>query len=330
LVKNSLSVPETDAAAKPDENVALADLAVDIKASFVAARAGAKAEADGRAAWRDNTMKLAKALLVGRELHQNDNNAFGAWLDAGGMGEDLISHIDRAALINMAEHAEIAERVLAITTRRSWQHIWREEIAQEVKAKGVIHMNKTRNRGGRPHVRKAPAQSADPIDEVVREVIAAFSGAKAEWRPVSKMWSTIKRAESSVRDALKRLGDAAKPRKNADGSIEFRINGERNELLARANPAKPAPAEPVVASLRSLLDAANVKIIELEAQGRERNARITQLEEQVRERNAEIAELKARLGETAPHSSVAAEAHQIEQLEKEEAGQTAPQKQSVH
>jgi hypothetical protein len=282
-----LSAPEKDAAAKPDENVALADLAVDIKASLAAARAGAKAEEDGRAAWRDNTMKLAKRLLSGRELHQNDNNAVGAGLNAGGLGEDLISHIDRAALINMAEHAEISERVLAKTTRRSWQHIWREEIVPGVKAKGVIHVNKTRNWGARPHVRKTPTQSADPIDDVVREVIAAFSGAKAEWRTVSKMASTITRAESSVRDALKRLGDAAKPRKNADRNIEYRINGERNEPLVRASPTEPAPAEPGVAFWRNLLDAANVKIIELEEQDREKDARITQLEEQVRERDVE-------------------------------------------
>jgi hypothetical protein len=83
-------------------------------------------------------------------------------------------------------------------------------------------------------VRKAPTQSADPINDVVREVIAAFSGAKAEWRTVSKMASTVARG-TSVRDALKRLGDAVKPRKNADGNIEYRISGG-------AMNCSPAPA----------------------------------------------------------------------------------------
>jgi hypothetical protein len=157
LVKNSLSVPETDAAARPDENVALADLAVDIKASFAAARAGAKAEEYGRAAWRDNSMKLGKGLLLGRERHQNDNNAFNVWLNDNGLGEDLISKDDRAALIRMAEHLEIAERVLATTQRRSWQLIWREEIAPEVEVSGGFRSvtktpeNPSANpRGGRP------------------------------------------------------------------------------------------------------------------------------------------------------------------------------------
>jgi hypothetical protein len=90
-----------------------------------------------------------------------------------------------------------------------------------------------------------------------------------------------------------------------------------------------------VAYWRGLLDAANVKIIELEEQDRVKDARITQLEQQVRERDAEIAELKARLGETGPSSSVAAKADQYvaeqkERLEKEEAGQAAPPKQTVH
>jgi hypothetical protein len=62
-----------------------ADLVADIKAFFTAARSGAKEEEGGPAAWRDNTMKLAKALLVDHELHQNDNNAFGAWLSAHGL-----------------------------------------------------------------------------------------------------------------------------------------------------------------------------------------------------------------------------------------------------
>jgi hypothetical protein len=338
------SRPETGAARQTTHVAGVerepADLVADIKAFFVAARSGAKAEEDGRAIWRDNTMKLAKALLAGRELHQNDNNAFGSWLDATGLGEDLISHIDRAALISMAEHAEIAERVLAITTRRSWQHIWREEIAPEVEAKGVIHVNKTPsnpkpNRGGRP--RKAPAHSADPIDDVVREAVVNFTGPNAEWRTVRKMASIIGRADVAVKHALTRLGDAVGTRRGANGvDIECRINGERNELLALAGLAKPAPVvEPTVAYWRDLLDAANVKIMELEEQDREKDARITQLEEQVRERDVEIAELKARLGEIGPSSSVAAKAdqyvaEQMERLEKEEAGQAAPSVENIH
>ena len=83
-------------------------------------------------------MKLGRGLLLGREWHQNDNNAFNVWLNDNELAEDLISKDDRAALIGMAEHPEIAERVLATTQRRSWQLIWREEIAPEVEVWGVF------------------------------------------------------------------------------------------------------------------------------------------------------------------------------------------------
>src|SRR6516165_3778164 len=105
-----------------------ADLVANINAFLAAAREGAQAEEDGvkaeeaaikaqevgAAAWRENTKKLAQALLTGRQLHQNDNNAFGAWLKANGL-DKLISKNERAGLICIAENLEIAERVLATT-----------------------------------------------------------------------------------------------------------------------------------------------------------------------------------------------------------------------
>jgi predicted transcriptional regulator len=286
--------------------VALADLVADIKASFVAARSGAKAEEDGRATWRDNTLKLAKALLAGRELHQNDNNAFGAWLDASGLGEDFISDKDRWALIKMAEHPQIAERILATTSRRSWRHIWAEEIAHEVEAEGVSHVGNTpSNRGGRPrcpHLRKTPVPSADPIDDVVSEAIAKFADPKAEWRTVPRMAQILMRAESAVREALKRLNDDGllEQRKTADGiGIEYRINGEPKDDLRRE------------------LAEAHARIAELIEENAELKLRIARLEEQLGEGGAE------------PNAPVTI-AEQLEQLEKEEAEQVAPPKPTHH
>ena len=103
--------------AGPEE---LAAVAADIRAALAAARADF-------ASWRDNTMKLARALLRGREMHKDDA-AFGAWLKAEDFG---VNDDDRAALISMAKHSEIAERVLADTARQSWRNIWRKEIAPE-------------------------------------------------------------------------------------------------------------------------------------------------------------------------------------------------------
>jgi hypothetical protein len=255
------------ATADPD----LAGLAVDIKTFFVAARSGAKAEEDGRAAWRDNTLKLAKALLTGRELHQNDNNAFGLWLDANGLGEDFINKNARAALIRIAEYPAIAERVLETTESRSWELIGNEVKRGAPSARNTPSEAKA-NRGDNP--RKAPGQSADPIDDVARELIAKCSGVKSEWRSLAGMASIVSRPEPSVREALQRLG--AKTRKDAAGSPrEYRIDGERAELLARAGLVESAHDE---SHWRDLVAARDAEIIDLKEQVAAANATIAHLE----------------------------------------------------
>jgi hypothetical protein len=95
---------------------------------------GLKQESVGVAAWRASTLSLGRELLRGRQLHQNDNAAFGAWLKASGLGDDFLDGHNRAALIGMAEHPEIATTVLEATIKRSWRRIWEEEIVPKVEA----------------------------------------------------------------------------------------------------------------------------------------------------------------------------------------------------
>jgi predicted transcriptional regulator len=206
------SVPKIDAAAKPDETVTLADLAADIRAFLAAARAGVKAEEGGRAVWTDNTKKLGKALLSGRELHQNDNNAFNVWLNENELS-DLVNKDERAALIRMAEYPEIAEQVLATTTSRSWQLIG-IEIAGVLNAQNTPSKPKP-NRGGRPRNpdatrvrKKTPAPSADPIDDVARELATKCADDKP--CTIAQLAQKIQLASSAVEQALPRLGDAVK------------------------------------------------------------------------------------------------------------------------
>jgi hypothetical protein len=146
---------------------------------------GLKQESDGAAAWRASTLSLARELLKGRQLHQNDNVAFGAWLKASGL-DDFLGHMDRAALIGMAEHPDIAATVLEKTARRSWREIWRLEIAPEVeRAGGFISPAKTpsgKQKPGRPRQPKAdkPAPAEAPASPPAGEIRACGASRRSQ------------------------------------------------------------------------------------------------------------------------------------------------------
>jgi hypothetical protein len=166
----------TDAATLAEAEAELSDIADNIRRFHKAAMDGLKQESDGVAAFRSSTMPLARELIRGRQRHQNDNNAFGAWLKANGLGDDFISKDDRAALIGMAEHPEIAEAVLNVTGKRSWRTIWLDEIVPKVEAEGGFRSpaktSDGKQRPGRPrgpslpsskrsaHARPAPSEPA--------------------------------------------------------------------------------------------------------------------------------------------------------------------------
>jgi Protein of unknown function (DUF3102) len=78
--------------------------------------------------------------------------------------------------------------------------------------------------------------AVDPIDDVAYEIIAKCDDSK--WRPSIKIASAVKRAETSVREALKSLGDCVAQRKNENGEIEYRIERGGEALLRRTVAAK--------------------------------------------------------------------------------------------
>lgn len=147
--------------------VELGHLPNEIRAEKKAALDGLTKSDEGLVEWREHTLRLGECFLIGRQKHQNDNNAFGEWLNANGLGDDFIDKNDRAALIGMATHRHIAKRVLETTKRRSWQLIWREEIAPEVEISG-----------GFPNARKTPPpgrprKSSEETRQAVRPLIEA-------------------------------------------------------------------------------------------------------------------------------------------------------------
>jgi hypothetical protein len=82
--------------------------------------------------WREATVEWAKATLaLAKELFRarqefRSNVEFGLWLVENDL--DYFNKDDRAALINMGQHAEITRRVLEETDRRSLRLIWQDEI----------------------------------------------------------------------------------------------------------------------------------------------------------------------------------------------------------
>jgi hypothetical protein len=210
---------------RSSDDAGLEGIADAIRRFHRAAKDGLKQESDGAAAWRESTMALARELLRGRQLHQNDNNAFGAWLKAGGLGDDFLGKDDRAALIAMAEHPEIAASVLEATAKRSWRTIWLDEIAPKVEAAGGFRNPAITPSGkreqGRPRQVPAPTPvridakpAAVAADRVEVEVVGYRDNPLGDWESdepadiASKMVKADRMKAELVMRALMDIFDA--------------------------------------------------------------------------------------------------------------------------
>lgn len=80
------------------------------------------------------------------------------------------------------------------------------------------------------------ASAIDPIEAVACDIISKCSDGN-RWS-AAKIASTLKIAESTVREALKSLEDAVEQRKNGSGVIEYRIAGNVEADLRRSLAAK--------------------------------------------------------------------------------------------
>jgi hypothetical protein len=269
------------------------DLFAEAKAFCAAARAGVKMEEDGRAAFRDNTMSLARTLLVIRERCQKNNKTFSAQLKDNGF-DALVNKDERGALILMAEHPEIAQRLLATTQSRSWQLVG-NEIRRVLSAQNTpskAGRKAASNRGGRP--RKAPVQSDDPIADLAREIVAKCSDQRLTLPKLASMAGGV--ADSAVREALCHLKQAGKRAglddvvvtNSGENGREYWIDGEpARETLKAAKAPAPSPDEPALPSRtgedRDLLAVADVEIADLKRQLAEKDAEIARLHARIQE-----------------------------------------------
>jgi hypothetical protein len=127
----------------------------------------------------------------------------------------------------------------------------------------------------------------DP-NRVTKALIAKC--ADGEWRTLDKFAGRVDAASSVVREKLKLL--RAETHRGADGGLEYRLTGERRELLARAGLAESPCAESPCDEprWRGLLAAKDDKI--------------RHLKQLLRKKTSELAELRAGLLSTASHVPV--------------------------
>ena len=115
-------------ASKPDGKSNL-DLA------WVKIQNGRQQETEGKRLWIEGTLELISILDDARKRLGSDQ-AFGTWLSDNGYGENRITRHDRSALLNMAADLNVTREVLAQTHRRSWRHIWEEEVQSRCPTRG--------------------------------------------------------------------------------------------------------------------------------------------------------------------------------------------------
>jgi hypothetical protein len=104
-------------------------------------------------------LNLIDLLHDARKRFSSDQ-AFGKWLTDSGYGEERIKRQDRAALLNMAEHPDLAREVLKQTHRRSWRLIWEEEIQPRLLTAGQPADGEG-TEAPAEHADDAPAENAD-------------------------------------------------------------------------------------------------------------------------------------------------------------------------
>ena len=134
--------------------LSLDELASDIRSAYLTC-------VKAREEWTKATLTLAERLYEARNRF-GDNQGFSDWLAANSLGKETLSHQDRAALINIGEHIDVARDIIEKSDRRSWRLVWDKEIKKVVLREevGVGPFYQSGNTA------EAPEEDA-PIDPVI-------------------------------------------------------------------------------------------------------------------------------------------------------------------
>jgi hypothetical protein len=133
------------------------------------------------------TLAIAIALREKRNEYTVDQD-FQQYLKSNGLTEKL-SHQDRAALINMGRYLDLAKKTLAVTERRSWERVWREEIKPVVdmpstEVRRFTHARKPVETSKLPELKVIPIKPKFPIpidiEDQINRHMKTMMGASAE------------------------------------------------------------------------------------------------------------------------------------------------------
>ena len=157
----------------------------------------------------------------------------------------VVSDDDRPTIAQLAEEGGISKTIVK-SAKVVLEHGTEQEKdnvrAGRVKVRKTADAIRNRRRALPPPAAprskpEAAKPAADPIDDVVREIVAQC--ADGEWRSLAKIATMVRRAEDAVLKALKALGKlGVAERKNSEGKHEYWIAGKGDAALLSAIAAK--------------------------------------------------------------------------------------------
>lgn len=182
----------------------------------------------GKDQWVAATIDLCQRLSEARGRFRDDK-AFGAWLDASGVG---LSHQDRAAAIAMGKEMDVTREVLAQTERRSLQHIHAKEF------KRFTHASKPEKPAKRAKPKATPPDVEKALRAYDRRKLAgeALTEAAVMEEAGTKRWPvrnafTIRHAEEKLANG----GEVADLSATAQQKLEAAIRRETRRLDLEAH-----------------------------------------------------------------------------------------------
>jgi hypothetical protein len=175
-----------------------------LKSAAAEIHAGLERWWQGQQSAAEGMLRAAAALAAAKELFHS-TRAFGEWCQTSGFGASALNANDRAALIAFGADLDKAKQILAVTERKSPQHIY----ANEWNPGRLTHVRKSaKSKLPQSFRRKsAPPCPADEIADLVQVILKRLAGGPA--LTARQIADRVNAPFSNTVKALERLGPQA-------------------------------------------------------------------------------------------------------------------------